>query len=178
MRPELYKTYHTTCQNLGIKHTSPAILIDLKSFLLELVKGEDIIKSYSVSLSKNPPSCINGSLGTPSGLHEICDKIGHDEPLGSVFKGRLPVGKHFSEMPDEEQKGNLITSRILRLRGLEQGRNAGEYCDTFDRLVYIHGTNHEDKIGQPLTAGCPVLTNAEIVDLFDRVESGCHVYIG
>lgn len=72
---------------------------------------------------------------------------------------------------------NLITTRILRLRGLETGYNAGQGCDSYERYVYIHGTNHEDRIGEPFSGGCVELRNAEMLELFDAVREGDLVWI-
>ena len=45
-----------------------------------------------MSSSKLAPSCKEGSLGTPWGLHEVCEKIGEDSKPGTVFEGRVPIG--------------------------------------------------------------------------------------
>ena len=91
-----------------------------------------------------PPSCVEDSLGTPIGLHLVCEKIGDGEPLGMIFKGRKPQGVRFFEFDNGENQKNLITTRILRLDGLEVGINKGEGIDTYECYVYIHGTNHEE----------------------------------
>lgn len=143
---------------------------------MAFVENDVISKVYTVSTSVKPPSCIADSYGTPTGLHAIADKIGGDQPEGMVFKGRVPT-KHFSEYSGEDAAGQLITSRILRLRGLEPGVNSGPGCDSYDRYIYIHGTNHEEKIGTPMSAGCVELTNADVIELFERVESGDLVYV-
>ena len=94
-----------------------------------------------------------------------------------VFKGRLPTGLNFSEYPEEEQSRNLITTRIIRLRGLETGLNSGQGCDSYDRYVYIHGTNHEGRIGEPFSGGCVEMLNAEVLEFFDTVGEGDLVWI-
>jgi len=114
---------------------------------------------------------MENSFGTPLGLHALADKIGDGEPEGMVFKGRVPQG-HFSEFPAEDKERNLITTRIIRLRGLEADYNKGPGCDSYDRYIYIHGTNHEDRIGQPFSGGCIEMYNTEVVDLFDQVDEG------
>jgi len=117
-------------------------------------------------------------MGTPKGLHEIAERIGAGQPSGMVFKSRVPTGLHFSEIPTEESKShNLITSRILWLRGLEPGVNAGGNVDTYKRYVYIHGTQREERIGEPLSAGCVLMRNADIIELYDDVRAGDLVWI-
>ena len=97
-----------------------------------------------------------------------------------VFKSRVPTGRHFSEVADidpDKAENNLITSRILWLRGLEPGVNRGGDVDTYERYVYIHGTNHEERLGQPFSGGCVEMNNLEIIALFDEVRVGDLVWI-
>ena len=62
-------------------------------------------------------------FGTPSGLHYVCQKIGEGEKLGTVFEGRVSIGMTYSSARLKKRK-NLITTRILRLKGLEEGVNS------------------------------------------------------
>ena len=134
-------------------------------------------RSHVISTSLRPPSNIKNSLGTPRGLHTIGERIGAGAPPGTVFKGRVNLGQHFNELGEEANQRNLITTRILWLRGLETGVNAGGEVDTHDRYIYIHGTNHEDRLGRPYSAGCIEMNNLEIIALFDEVRTGDHVWI-
>lgn len=136
---------------------------------MALVVAGQIERTFKISTSKNAPSCLADSFGTPTGLHELADFIGDGEPTGTVFKGRVAT-KHFLEYSAEEQQRNLITSRIIRLRGMETGENMGVGCDSYDRYIYMHGTNHEDRIGEPFSGGCIELLNTEMVELFEMVE--------
>ena len=95
-----------------------------------------------------------------------------------VFKSRVPTGRHFSEIPSAtEADSNLITSRILWLRGLEPGVNRGGAVDTYERYVYIHGTNLESRLGEPLSSGCVLMRNLDIVELYEEVRAGDLVWI-
>jgi len=134
-------------------------------------------KSHVVSTSRRPPSNVKGSLGTPRGLHRIEEKIGAGAPPGTVFKGRVNTGRHFNELSEEENVKSLITTRILWLRGLEPGVNAGGQVDSHGRYIYIHGTNHEARLGTPDSAGCVHMDNLEIIGLFDEVRTGDLVWI-
>jgi hypothetical protein len=149
----------------------PCLIVSIPDQQIALIEKGTLVKSYPFSTSIKPPSCTADSYGTPTGLHAITDKIGSDQPAGMVFKGRVPT-KHYAEYSAEAAKGQLITSRILRLCGREPGKNAGPGCDSYDRYIYIHGTNHEEQIGQPASAGCVELTNADVIELFERVDSG------
>ena len=156
---------------MSITPTRRLLVVSIGNQELALIEDDQLKRTFSISTSKNPPSCVENSFGTPLGLHALADKIGADEPSGMVFKGRVPV-THFSEFSAEDQERNLITSRIIRLQGLEPGYNRGQGCDTYDRYVYIHGTNHEDRIGQPFSGGCIEMYNSEVIELFDGVEEG------
>ncbi len=97
--------------------------------------------------------------------------------IGTVFKGRKPTGKYYWDYEKTGQRNNLITTRILRLKGLETGINQGPGLDTYKRYVYIHGTNHEEVIGHPASAGCILMRNREIIELYEQVESRSLVLI-
>jgi hypothetical protein len=165
-----------SCTALSIIPTPRVLIVSIGEQKLYILSGEQAPAVLPVSTSKNPPSCVAESYGTPLGLHVIADRIGDGEPEGTVFKGRIPQG-HYRDLPQAEQSRNLITSRILRLRGLEAGKNSGRGCDSYDRYIYIHGTNHEDRIGEPFSGGCIELRNDAMIRLFDTVTSGDLVWI-
>lgn len=144
---------------------------------MALLVGGAVERIFKISTSKNAPTCLADSYGTPTGLHTAADKIGAGEPLGMVFQGRVATGRHFSEFPEAAQARNLITSRIIRLRGLAKGVNAGTGCDSYARYIYIHGTNHEDRIGEPFSGGCVEMRNVDIVGLYDLIDEGDLIWI-
>jgi hypothetical protein len=174
-----WESFNKARTALGIKQTDRVLVVSLKGFTLQLRRKGGAVTSYVISGSKRPSSNVANSLGTPNGLHAIAERIGAGQPSGTVFKSRVPTGKHFSEIPPEEVgTGNLITSRIIWLRGLEPGVNSGGSVDTFKRYVYIHGTQREDRIGRPLSAGCVLMRNEDIIELYDEVRVGDLVWIG
>ncbi len=177
MSLDLNQPYTHKLEALNIKPSARRLLVSIEGQTTELFENDQLVRAFRVSTSKNPPSNTENSGGTPRGLHRIAQKIGHDAPLGSVFKGRVNLGQRFDELGEEEQATNLITSRILWLDGLEPGYNRGDGCDSFARYIYFHGTNHEDKIGQPASGGCIQLLNQEMVELFEIVEEGDQVFI-
>lgn len=170
------------CDALGLKPTTRLITVSIAQQLLGFYRDGCLVKSHVVSTSLRPPSNLKDSLGTPRGLHEIAEKLGAGQPPGIVFKARVATGQHFSELSPEEQARNLITTRILWLRGLEPGHNAGsratgEVVDTYARYIYVHGTNHEDRLGTPFSGGCIEMANLGIIELFDEVRSRDMVWI-
>lgn len=164
------------CHSMSITPTTQRVIVSIRRQEMALLEAASVERIYSVSTSKNPPSCVENSFGTPTGLHAIADKIGADAPSGMVFRGRQPV-RIYSLLTKEEQRKNLITSRILRLRGLEPGKNSGPGHDSYDRYIYIHGTNHENRIGKPFSGGCIEMNNRDVIELFKSVDSGNLVWI-
>ena len=137
-----------------------------------------LIHQYPVSTSKHGTGNQNGSEQTPLGLHRIKDKLGGAMPVNEVFIGRVPHGnldeciERGVDLPDD-----VIMSRIMWLEGMEPGRNKGGYVDTYQRYIYIHGTNHEEEIGTPSSIGCIRMCNHDIVELFRLVDVGTEVLI-
>lgn len=166
-----------TCLRLGIKPADRLLFVRIGTATLQFYRKGVLVRSYPVSTSRRPPSNIKNSLGTPRGLHEIAERIGAGQPPGMVFKSRIATGHHFSELSDAAAQDNLITSRILWLRGLEPGVNRGDDVDTYARYIYIHGTNHETRIGEPMSAGCVLMRNLDIVELYEDVRAGDQVMI-
>jgi hypothetical protein len=173
-----WESFNKTRTALGIKHADRVLLVQIGTSTLQFRRVDTVVKSYIISTSKKPPSNVADSLGTPRGLHEIAERIGAGQPPGMVFKGRIPTGKHFSELEDPaDDPASLVTTRILWLRGMEPGVNLGDGVDSYKRYIYIHGTQHEDRIGQPLSGGCVLMRNADIIELYDQVRPGDLVWI-
>ncbi len=128
--------------------------------------------------SVRPPSCRENSLGTPRGLHRVAEKYGDGAEPGRVFVGREDTGQHFSERDDDgpEQK-TLVTTRILRLEGLESGLNCGEGCDSYNRYIYIHGTNHPERFPHHFSAGCILMKDPDLIELYRQTPVGSHVWM-
>jgi len=154
------------------------IRIGISSQCLELLDGDAVTASYPISSSARGAGESEGSAQTPRGAHEIRAKIGAGAQPGTVFVGRRPTGEVYTPtLGDAEPGRDWILTRILWLRGLEVGRNRLGAVDSMRRYIYIHGTPYEDRIGAPASHGCVRMRNADVVDLFDRVEVGTRVEI-
>ena len=173
----LWESVTETCTRLGIKPADRWLAVNIETQTMQFFRQAELVRSYVVSTSKRPPSNVKNSLGTPRGLHAIAERIGAGQPPGMVFKSRVSTGYHFNELPEAATHPNLITSRILWLRGLEPGVNEGGDVDTYERYVYVHGTNHEDRLGTPQSAGCVLMNNLDIVGLYEEVRAGDFVWI-
>jgi len=153
------------------------IYINIDQQLLSLVSPDSKpLQSYPVSTSRYGPGQQVNSFKTPLGIHRIERKVGEGEPLGCVFKARVPTGE-LSYAEDYQGEQDIISSRILWLKGLQPGWNSGAEVDTFDRYIYIHGTPDEAHIGQPASQGCVRMTNHQVITLFDQVATGDVVII-
>ncbi|PCI09236.1 MAG: L,D-transpeptidase [Gammaproteobacteria bacterium] len=137
-----------------------------------------LLQQFPVSTSKYGAGSQNGSERTPLGLHRIKDKVGGAMPVNEVFIARVPQGS-LDECIERgvELADDVIMSRILWLEGMEPGRNQGGYVDTYQRYIYIHGTNHEEMIGKPMSIGCIRMRNQDIVELYRQVDVGSEVLI-
>lgn len=146
--------------------------------ILFVMRDDKLIKSYAVSTAKNGVGCEQDSYKTPLGLHKIEQKIGKNCELGEVIKAREPTGcvapTSSSQMPTDQ---DLITSRVLWLKGLEPHVNCGDGVDSFNRYIYIHGTHEEGLIGLPVSKGCIRMMNKDVVKLFDCVNENTLVLI-
>ena len=135
---------------------------------LILKRDDEILRSYPISTSRFGIGTEEGSFKTPTGRFRVAEKIGGDRPSGTVFRGRVPLGPD-DPLPATE---DLVMSRILWLDGLDE-----DNTNTRNRFIYIHGTRHEDKIGQPASHGCIRMRNADVIELFDLVEAETPVLI-
>jgi len=156
-----------------------ALVVDVGLQRLYLFEAGRLVGEYPVSTAEKGTGNAEGSMRTPLGLHRVDEKIGAGAPTGMIFRGRRPTGQ-FAEIltdPDARAKRDDVTSRILWLSGLEPGVNQGGEVDSKRRFIYIHGTPEEGRIGRPASHGCVRMTNADVIELFDRVEVGALVDI-
>ena len=154
------------------------ILVDVERQRLQLFDDDTPIGQWPVSTAANGPGERSGSECTPRGAHRVRLKIGEGCAPGTVFVGRRPTGECYSPSlaagaPDRD----WILTRILWLSGCEHGFNRGGDCDSLRRFIYIHGCPDGEPIGRPASHGCIRMRNADVIDLFDRIDNGCPVII-
>lgn len=147
----------------------PRIEVLIGTQRLQLWDGHRLVREWPVSTSKFGLGFTEGSNKTPLGGFVVQEKHGAGAALNTIFKARQPVGEWSADVITKE---DLVLTRILRLGGLE-ARNA----NTFDRYIYIHGTNDERGIGRPGSHGCVRMSNAGVVELFDQAPEGTTVWI-
>ena len=152
--------------------------IDIEKQVLDLFEGEKLMKRYSISSGARGVGEKQGSFQTPRGKHVIRARVGAGAQADTVFVGRRPSGEHYTPGLREKHPGrDWILTRILWLSGTEPGRNRLGECDTMRRYICIHGSPDDVQMGKPGSHGCIRMSNADVIDLFDRVEVGTPVEI-
>lgn len=149
--------------------TNPRLEVSVGTQRLRLFDGVRLVREWPCSTSKFGIGSVEGSNKTPLGCFVVKEKHGHGAECGTIFKSRQPVGRW---TPGMDTKSDFVLTRILWLHGLE-ARNA----NTFQRYIYIHGTNDEQHIGRPASHGCVRLRNRDVIELFDLVPEGTPVWI-
>lgn len=162
----------------GMGDTENYLDICIASQQLTVYVDGNRVVHYPVSTAKKGAGELMGSECTPTGWHNIRAKIGAGQPLNSVFVGRRPTGEIYSaELGEQHPQRDWILTRILWLGGLEPGKNRYGKVDTAWRYIYIHGCPDQLINGSPESHGCIRMNNADVLDLFNRVEAGVKVYI-
>ncbi len=144
------------------------IQISIDDQQLRLVRDGSIQRNYRISTAAKGVGSQPGSHRTPVGRFHIVEKIGAGAEPRTIFRSRRPVGVW--DGADSSQ--DLVLSRILWLGGLDQ-----ENASTRDRFIYIHGTNHEERLGTPCSQGCVRMSNSDVIELFELTSPGTPVEI-
>jgi lipoprotein-anchoring transpeptidase ErfK/SrfK len=144
------------------------IYVHVPSQTLDLIDGDNVLRRYVISTSRYGLGSEPGSNKTPIGRFRVAEKHGDGAAPGMIFVSREATG-NFGKPEDEKDH---VQTRILWLEGLEPGN-----ANTYERYVYIHGTNAESKLGAPASEGCVRMSNDDVIDLYDRVEPGTEVVI-
>ena len=156
------------------------LIISIQQQKLYLYQKGLCTQQYPVSTSKYGQGQQSGSYQTPIGVHCISEKIGAGAPINSIFKARQLTGQCAvinTSKVDSENQPDVITSRIMWLKGIEPGLNAGGVVDSKQRYIYIHGTADEAQIGTPASIGCIRMLNKDVINLFEQANEGTLVNI-
>ena len=176
--------FFCTCEKNGIVPTRFLLIVSIAEQTVSLFEKCPMplclcgakyrfVKKFRCSTSRFGIGQTEGTNCTPLGLHRIVEKIGGGWPVGTVFKGRQPIGYTWKGLPLAK-----ITTRIFWLEGLEPGFNRGGNVDSHSRYIYIHGTGDEPSLGRPASYGCIHLAANDLIPLFDKLPSGTLVWIG
>ena len=154
------------------------LYVDIPSQQMFFIKKGEIVDIYSISSSYYGTGNKVNSLMTPLGKHEIYKKLGENLPENAILKGRVWNGAIADIIKEPiDTDFDHVTSRILWLDGLEEGKNKGPGIDSRARYIYIHGTAEEGLIGKPASDGCIRMYNKDVIELFDLVDEKAQVWI-
>lgn len=146
-----------------------SMIVSVRDQQMLLLRDGELVRRYPVSTSKFGLGSQAGSKRTPLGRLEVAHKIGEGAPPGAVFKSRRRTGEVLK--PNAPGRDPIVT-RILWLSGKES-----QNSNTFRRLIYIHGTPEERKIGTPASYGCIRMRSRDVIDLYKRVGEGAEVHV-
>ena len=158
------------------RHKVHWIAVNIAKQILMLYHAQALIKQISVSTSSKGPGEQMDSYQTPRGWHVVSEKIGDHAEIGTVFVGRKKTGEIF-DPHNADMKRDWILTRILRLSGMEEGKNRGGQCDTFQRNVYIHGIPDKSLANAPASKGCIGLSSPDVIALYENISIGTPVCI-
>lgn len=160
------------------KNINEFVYIGIKRQRLYLIRDSVIVMSFPVSTSKYGAGPEKDSEKTPVGLHKIESKIGNDTPLYGIILGTKYTGE-IAEIINDSVVSSTddVTTRALRLKGVEKNVNKGGSKDTYERNIYIHGTPEEGLIGKAASHGCIRMKNKDVIELFDAVKNDAYVLI-
>ena len=158
-------------KNYITEYFEELLFISIENQKMYHIKNNNIISEYIISSSVYGTGNKAGSNKTPLGLHKIKQKYGGNVPINGRMVGRIFYGDIANIYTDESKsKTDDVTSRILWLEGMEQGKNKGEGIDSYNRYIYIHGTSEEGRLGTPASHGCIRMKNKDVIDLYKIVE--------
>lgn len=155
----------------GLAPEGVLLLVSVPDQRLAVIQADGLRASYRVSTSLWGVGARQDSQQTPAGWHRVAEWIGADARPGQSFVARRPTAEVLSPENWRAEAGeDYVLTRILWLEGLEPGLNRGPGVDSYDRFIYLHGTNQEQLLGQPASHGCVRLSNRDILEVFDLTQ--------
>jgi hypothetical protein len=142
----------------------------------ELWNDDKLLKTYTVSTARNGLGCVPLSYCTPYGKLRVARKLGDGLPFGTVFRDITPSDEIWSADPDNPLfavEEDLALTRILWLEGAEPIN-----MTTYDRQIFVHGTNREGLLGTPDSGGSIRFSNQDIIELYELLNVGDEVEVG
>ena len=154
------------------------INVDISQQRMYLFNQNKLVKSYPVSTSSFGEGQIENSFKTPLGKHVISELFGTNVDKNEIFVNRVLINRKATIIDNSIDTDNdFITSRIMWLKGLEDGKNLGGNVDSYSRYIYIHGTQEEGLIGKKASHRCIRLFNHDVIELYEIIEEGTTVNI-
>jgi vancomycin resistance protein YoaR len=141
---------HTTQPDLTTDDFGEVLLVRQSDRRVDLYRGGHVVRSWSVAV---------GTSGhpTPTGLFTIGAK--RFEP---TWHNSSPDGWG-EDMPETIGPGPDNPLGLRALNWMQHG---------LDTLIRFHGTANVTSIGRAASHGCVRMTNADVIELFDLVDTG------
>ena len=159
-------------------YAGTSIQVNISEQRLYLLKFNEVLVSYPISSSSYGEGQQENSYKTPLGNHIIKEMIGSSATKDTIFISRINTKRAASLIKEPIDTDNdYVTSRIMWLEGEEEGFNKGGSVDSYQRYIYIHGTQEEGLIGSKASHGCIRMFNNDVIDLYQRVNIGTKVLI-
>jgi len=134
------------------------IIVKKKLRLLQLMKLGEVVKSYSVSLGKEP--------------------LGHKEFEGD---NKTPEGEYM--INDKSDQSDFYKNLGINYPSPDDCKHAEQMGKQPGGLIKIHGFRNdftgdqEEEKKKDWTAGCIAVTNKEMDEIFELVDVGTPIYI-
>jgi lipoprotein-anchoring transpeptidase ErfK/SrfK len=140
-----------TIVSFPAKHRPGTIVIRTRERRLYLVLGNGQALSYGIGVGRD-------GFGWSGVVHVSAKREWPDwTPPEQMLRRRPDLPRHMAGGPD-----NPLGARALYLGS---------------SLYRIHGSNEPETIGQAVSSGCFRLTNADVIDLYNRVPVGATVIV-
>lgn len=177
---EISADFFSRLSRAGYSMTKQLLVVSVSKQKITVFSNGKHQKTYTISTAKNGIGQEVGSGQTPLGLHRVSEKFGYSSAPNTIFVGRQSTGRKW--VPGSGGDQDLILTRILWLEGLERGFNSGvnsngKSVDSRKRMIYIHGTNHEELLGTPVSKGCIRMEKGDIMEVFEKIPNGSLVWI-
>lgn len=154
---------------------SLAVWVSVEEQMFRIIEDRTVLWEAPCATAEKGTGFIMNSMQTPLGWHSIKRKIGDDAPWGQVFKGAQPINRVWK--PGDDTEEDLVLTRLLWLTGEEPGVNQGGNVDSYNRYIYIHKTNDEERIGTPSSHGCVRLRNDDVIEVYELIPLNARVLI-
>jgi len=151
------------------------VWVSVKDQMFRVIKGTGLLFETPCSTAAKGSGSKANSYQTPLGWHGVAEKFGEGALWGQVFREKRAANEIWKR--GGPVKEDLVLTRVLTLRGEEPGKNKGGDVDSFDRNIYIHGTNDEENIGKPASHGCVRLTNDDVIAAYEIIPLDTPVLI-
>jgi L,D-transpeptidase YbiS len=147
------------------------IVSDFSLQRIRLYDGAQVLKEWKMSSGKFGIGFKNDFAATPSGKFTVVMKVGGKQPSGMIIEKLTPQGR----IGYQSDKFAHMQTRILVLSGVDKNANY-DNTNTRARSIYIHGTNKEKELGTMQSHGCFRMGNADVIELFDLVQTGVEYF--